>query len=89
MNSFNASPWIFCWSNNKFTFDEDKLWAALKKIDTENKIHVVEGNFHESKTPIENDNMERNFLKEHCTHDWIFSIDADEELINAKDFFNN
>ena len=77
------------WSNNKFTFNEDKLWADLKKIDTEDKIRVVEGNFHESKVPIENDNSERNFLKEQCEHDWIFSIDADEVLVNAKTFFND
>lgn len=75
------------WSGNTFKFDEDKLWSELKKIDTADKIHVVEGNFHESKTPIENDNMERNFLKEQCKHDWIFSIDADEVLVNPKEFF--
>ena len=77
------------WSNNSFKFDENKLWKDLKTLDVKNKIEVIEENFHPSKVAIENDNYERNFLKDKCTHDWIFSIDADEELVNAKHFFNN
>ena len=77
------------WSNNSFKFDENKLWKDLKTLDVKNKIEVIEENFHPSKIAIENDNYERNFLKDKCTHDWIFSIDADEELVNAKHFFNN
>jgi hypothetical protein len=34
------------WSGNKFSFDEDKLWKELSSIDGDNKIEVVEGNFH-------------------------------------------
>lgn len=75
------------WSNNKFSFDEHKLWSELKSLDKDNKISVVEDNFHKSSVAIENDNYERNFLKEQCTTDWIFSFDADEYLVNAKDFF--
>jgi len=75
------------WSNNPFKFDENKLWKDLKTLDKDNKIEVIEENFHPSDIPIENDNYERNFLKEKCTHDWIFSFDADEELLNAKHFF--
>ncbi len=75
------------WSGNKFTFDEEELWASLEKIDTKNKINVVEHNFHESKIAIENDNYERNYLKAQCTYDWIFSFDADEVLVNPKEFF--
>jgi hypothetical protein len=76
------------WSNNKFSFDEDSLWKKLGEIDTEDKIRIVEEDFHKSKVPIENDNAERNFLKEQCTHDWILSVDADEELLNTKEFFH-
>ena len=76
------------WSNNPFTFDENKLWKDLKTLDVKNKIEVIEESFHPSTVAIENDNYERNFLKDKCTHDWIFSIDADEELVNPKDFFN-
>lgn len=75
------------WSNHKFSFDEDKLFSELAKIDTEGKISVVEENFHRSSIPIENDTHERNYLKEQCSHDWVFSFDADEILINARSFF--
>lgn len=77
------------WNNNSFSFDEGELWSALQQIDTENKISVIESNFHMSKVAIENDNYERNFLKNHCTNPWILSIDADEYLVNSNDFFNN
>lgn len=77
------------WSNNPFTFNEEALWAELSKIDTENKIVVIEENFHGSFVAIENDNYERNFLKNECSHEWVFSFDADEVLVNAKDFFYN
>ena len=77
------------WNNNPFSFDEGELWSALQQMDTENKISVIESNFHMSKVAIENDNYERNFLKNHCTNPWIISIDADEYLVNSNDFFNN
>lgn len=75
------------WSGNKFSFDEHSLWAQLKAIDKDNKISVIEENFHQSSVAIENDNYERNFLKSYCSNDWILSIDADEYLLNAKKFF--
>ena len=77
------------WSGNSFSFDENKLWSELGAIDGDSKISVVEEDFVKSKVAIENDNYERNFLKAQCTHDWIFSIDADEYLVNPKDFFYN
>ena len=75
------------WSRNKFSFDETALWKELGSIDTKGKISVIEENFHKSEVAIENDNYERNFLKEHCEHDIIVSVDADENLLAAKDFF--
>jgi hypothetical protein len=75
------------WSGNKFSFNESKLWAELGKLDGDNKISIIEEDFHKSSVAIENDNYERNFLKSHCTHDCIISIDADEVLLNAKSFF--
>jgi len=77
------------WSGNAFSFDEDSLWAELRKIDKKNKISIIESNFHDSKVAIENDNYERNYLKDQCTGDLILSFDADEVLLNAKDFFYN
>ena len=76
-------------NNKPFSFDEEQLWDSLRELDSDSKIEVVEGNFHQSAVPIENDNYERNFLKSQCSNDWIFSFDADEYLINGKDFFNN
>ncbi len=75
------------WSNNRFSFDEAQLWKQLKAIDYDNKISIIEENFHRSSSPVENDTHERNFLKSKCEHDWIFSFDADEMLVNAREFF--
>ena len=75
------------WSGNKFTFDEAKLYSELSRIDVDSKIQIVEENFHRSSVPIENDTHERNYLKEQCSNDWIFSFDADEVLVNARAFF--
>ena len=75
------------WSGNKFSFNESKLWSELGKIDGDNKISIIEDDFHKSSVAIENDNYERNFLKNNCTNEWIVSIDADEMLLNAKQFF--
>jgi len=75
------------WSGNDFSIEEDALWTELSNIDGDGKISIIEEDFHQSKVAIENDNYERNFLKEQCSHDWIFSFDADEMLVNAKDFF--
>jgi hypothetical protein len=77
------------WSGNSFTFDESKLWSDLSAIDGDNKITIIEENFHQSSIAIENDNYERNFLKGNCSNECIISIDADEYLLNAKDFFYN
>lgn len=75
------------WSGDKFYFDEAKLWKELSAMDGDNKIEIIEENFHPSKIAIENDTYERNYLKNKCQYDCIISIDADEELINPKHFF--
>lgn len=75
------------WSNNPFSFNEEELWSQLSQIDGDGKISIVEEDFVQSDVAIENDNYERNFLKDQCTNDWIFSFDADEMLVNPKHFF--
>ena len=75
------------WSGNPFEIDENSLWKDLSAIDGDSKITIVEEDFHQSKIAIENDNYERNFLKQECKHELIVSIDADEMLVNAKEFF--
>lgn len=77
------------WSGNSFEIDEAALWSELSNIDGDSKITIIEEDFHQSGVAIENDNYERNFLKGECSFDWIFSFDADEWLVNAKDFFYN
>jgi hypothetical protein len=77
------------WSGNSFKFDENALWAQLSAIDGDSKIQIVEDNFHRSSSPIENDTHERNYLKHYCSHDFVLSFDADEQLVNPNDFFNN
>jgi hypothetical protein len=77
------------WSGNNFSFNEAELWSELSAIDGDNKISIIEDNFHTSSVAIDNDNFERNFLKHQCKHDCIISIDADEYLLNAKEFFYN
>jgi hypothetical protein len=74
------------WSKNKFEFSEDELNKFLAE-DTAGKIRVVRGNFHQLARPIDNDTAERTFLAQHCKDgNWIIQIDADESLLNPKDF---
>jgi len=75
------------WSGNSFSINEEALWKELSQIDGDGKISIIEEDFHQSQVAIENDNFERNFLKAQCSNDWVFSFDADEILINAKEFF--
>ena len=75
------------WSGNPFSINEEALWSELSQIDGDGKISIIEEDFHQSEIAIENDNFERNFLKAQCSNDWIFSFDADEILVNAKEFF--
>lgn len=76
------------WSKNPFTFEEDKLHKELQQLDGESKIKIIEGNFHNFDVALDNDNYERNFLKDYCSNEIIMSFDADEELLNAKEFFH-
>ena len=75
------------WSNNSFSFDEHTLWKELQAIDGDNKISIIEENFHRSSSPVENDTHERNYLKAKCEHDWVFSFDADfkQRLVTTDD----
>ena len=69
-------------SQNKYIEDNSADFSQGFNL---NDITIVEEDFHQSEVAIENDNFERNFLKGECTHDWVFSFDADEMLVNAKD----
>ena len=74
------------WSKNKFAFDEC-FFDEIKKIDVENKISIVEGDFHSLDSPIQNDTNERNFITTVCKKDnFIVGIDSDEVLLNPNEF---
>lgn len=76
------------WSKNKFSFDESMFFNKIQNIDGDNKIKIIEHNFHKTQAPILNDTHERNFLKYYTTNDFSVSFDADEILVNAQSFFN-
>ncbi len=66
------------------------FFVALRKLDTTgSKIRVVSRPFYSaSRTPMENDVAERNALSFEAQKDtWLVSIDADEYLLNPRDFF--
>lgn len=74
------------WNRQPFSIDEGIL-QQLDELDTEDKISLIEDNFHKFDDPQLNDNYERNELKKYCEGDVILSFDADEILLNAKEFF--
>lgn len=75
------------WSNNLYKFDDNKFFDTIHKLDTENKISVIQDNFHLYESPIHNDTYERNFLSNSCKQgNWIIQIDSDEYLLNPKEF---
>ena len=75
------------WSGNSFEFDQVAFNDFLLRVDTDNKIRVLSGNYHEFLRPIDNDTYERNHLSSMCkTGNWIFQIDADEIMLNKIEF---
>ena len=75
------------WSKNPFRLMSKCFMGQLSQIDGDGKISIVEEDFVQSDVAIENDNYERNYLKDQCSYDWVFSFDADEMLVNPKHFF--
>jgi hypothetical protein len=75
------------WSGNHYIFDEKEFKLTIDNLDIENKIKIIEGNFHTSRVPIQNETIERNFLSLECKPDnWIVQIDSDEYILNPSDF---
>lgn len=74
------------WTGNFIEIPEE-VFNRLDTIDGDSKISIVADDFCKTDNPIQNDTSERNTLRENCSNRWIFSFDADEELINAEDFF--
>jgi len=75
------------WSGNKFDFDEFGFDEFIKRVDVNGKINIIRENFHTSQRPIDNDTSERRFLSQICKKgNWIIQIDADELVLNPKEF---
>lgn len=75
------------WSGNKFVLDDIECNNFLDEVDTQRKIRVISKNFHGSTRPIDNDTHERRTLSGYCKPgNWIIQIDADEVLLNPKEF---
>jgi hypothetical protein len=75
------------WSHKKYEFNEELFRDSIKKIDVENKIKIVQDNFHFNNAPAANDTYERNYLSTKCKEgSWILQIDSDECLLNPDDF---
>ncbi len=75
------------WSHLKFSFDDDDFFSSIEQLDTHRKIRVIEENFHPHDHPMANDHFERKVLATHCKPgNWIIQIDADEYIVNPKEF---
>jgi hypothetical protein len=75
----------FSWKKHKFDLPE-KFLAKLVLDDPQDKIKIVRSKFHHFDNPMQNETVERSYLKCACTGDWIIQIDADEVLLNPKEF---
>lgn len=75
------------WSRKSFPFDNDDFSASIKVIDKENKIRVIEDNFHARSNPMDNDTQERQRLADCCADDhWVVQVDSDEIILNPETF---
>jgi hypothetical protein len=75
------------WSGHDFYLNINEINDFIKKIDVENKIQIVEKNFHNYNTPMQNDTSERSYLSNLAKKDnWKIQIDSDEIVLNPFQF---
>jgi hypothetical protein len=71
------------WSNKPFAFDDKAVTEFLAAIDRDQKIRIIEANFHTLDAPMDNETAERRQLGAACrAGNWVVQIDADEILLN-------
>jgi hypothetical protein len=76
------------WSGNKYEFDEG-FFDKIKELDKDNKIKILQSNFHTLQKPLDNDFSERKYIASFCKKDnYVISIDSDEVILNVKEFFD-
>jgi hypothetical protein len=75
------------WAGKPFDIDMGMVRRLLAEIDCDNKIRIIEENFHLADTPMQNDTRERQILSCQAQEgNWIVQIDADEILLNPDEF---
>jgi len=73
------------WSGNPYYLGDD-FFEQIRLLDKDKKIRIIEGSFHRSSSPVENDTNERTAIADQCKHDYIIGIDSDEILLNPIEF---
>src|SRR5688572_26448148 len=75
------------WARQPFSFDDAAFRGAIAALDVEQKVRVVEQDFHLHERPLHNETHERNVLSSFCSEgNWIVQIDSDEYMINPAEF---
>lgn len=74
-------------SGHRYPFDEEAFAAGIAAVDVDNKIRIIEGDFHSQPHPLMNDHHKRLTLANAAkSGHWIMQIDSDEVLLNAAEF---
>lgn len=76
------------WSGLNYTFDEERFFEMVKRIDTQKKIVVLEESFYiNSFKPMENEVRQRNRMAEIMgSGGWHIQLDCDEYFPNFGEF---
>jgi hypothetical protein len=75
------------WMRQPFAIDLREVESFVAEIDKSGKIRIIEGNFHSSDDPAQNELIERSFLSMRAKpSNWIVQLDADELPLNVAAF---
>lgn len=76
------------WSGNSFTWDEQGFKELLQEIDPQNKIKLLEEDYHISTlSPMENEVRQRNCIADFMGEGgWHIQLDTDEFFLNFEGF---
>jgi len=75
------------WAGRPYPFKEKAFRRAIRSVDPQGKIRVLEQNFHAQGGPAVNETHERNALSLACRPgNWVLQIDADEWMMNPLEF---
>jgi hypothetical protein len=76
------------WSGNSYQFDYERFRAFIASVDFENKIRIVEEDYHlPNLTPMQNEVRQRNMLAVHMGKEgWHIQLDSDEYFLDFSGF---